>query len=304
MPKISPFPYDKLQKYSLEGVQLKKKLLNAYYFFESHTEILDELVKPLEEILKTKLEIKITHLESSNLEEFVQSLPNKTLIGLVGLEPHGKKVVILFETLLAKLLVYKILSGGHVDLEKISQMQLKPLTSLEEAVVQYILISVIEQISTTITPKNFSLAYEDILTDSKKLLGSFSHQERFAIFSIKIHLYERDFFLKMALPITVAEDLGITQFNEDFAKERLKQFSKFMVNLQLEVAHVSLEPADIDQLHLGDIVMFDDTSVELDDNKITGHAMMKLADQETNEGYLVDLEVKGDFIHAKVKSSL
>jgi len=302
MSNILPFPYDKLPHFSSDEVQLKKKLLNAYYFFENRSKILQELAFPIQDILHTPIDIKITHLESSNLEKLISSLPQKTLLGLVRLEPQGKKAVLLFETLLAKILVFKTLSGGKLDQKKISQLQLKPLTSLEEAVVQYILISVIEKLSANISPKNFNITYEDVIHDAKKLTGSFSHQDQFAVFSLQIHLMERDFYLKLILPIDVADNLGMTKIEEKFVKERLKQFEKFNLQLQLEVAHVNLEPDDLEQLNSGDIIMFDDVSVEHKGRKISGQAQMKLANQDSTDGYLVDLETHGDILKAKIQS--
>lgn len=304
MSKLSPFPYETLPKYKLEEVQLKKKLLNAYYFFENRAQILKDLVTPLQEILNEPLQIEITHLESSDLENLVSSLPEKTLLGLVRLEPQGRKAVLLFETLLAKILVYKTLSGGKIDQEKISRLQLKPLTSLEEAVVQYILISIIEKLSTHISPKNFNIAYDDVVHDSKKLMGSFSHQDQFAVFSIQLHLLEKDFYLKFVLPIAMADDLGITEMDEKFVKERLKQFERFQVPIQLEVAQVTLEPSDLDQLSAGDIIMFDDVLVEQKGSQITGQAKMTLAQEDSREGYLVELHSKGSTLQATVKSVL
>lgn len=304
MSSVLPFPYSSLPKVTQESVQLRKKLLNAYYFFESHQDILKELSEPLREILKTPVPLEVTCLESAALEHLVSGLPEKTLLVLFRLEPHAKKAALVFETLLAKILIHMVLSGDRLDQKRFRELQLKPLTFLEEAVVQYIFVSVLERLSSRLSPKTFSIVYDDVVRDPKRLMGSFSVQDPLGVFSFKLHLLEHDFYLKLVLPISTADHMRLTKLHKAFVKERLTQFGNFDVPLELEAAGVDLEPADLDGLDAGDIVMFDEASLWLKEGGLEGQARVRLVDHEGREGYLVDVETAGEAIRARIVSAL
>ena len=157
MSKVNPFPFERLPQFTLEEVLLKKKLFSAYQHIASQPRILKKLSEPLVEILGNDIDLKVTHVEANDFDNVAVGFSENTLLGLVRLEPQGKKAAIVFESLLAKLLISKILSKDTLTPEKLTQLQLKPLTVLEESVVQYILVSLIEKISSNFSNKNLHL---------------------------------------------------------------------------------------------------------------------------------------------------
>jgi flagellar motor switch protein FliM len=253
-------------------------------------------MEPLKEVLKTDFQAKIIHVEAKDLASVELSCSEHSIMALIHVEPRGKKVLVIFDSLLAKILVHKILAGAEVETEHLLPLQMKPLTALEEAVVEYILVSAIEKISA----QDFSLTFEDVIRDPQKLTGYFSHQENFAEVSLDLSIMNKDFFVKLVLPLSVADNLGLTIHDEYFQNQRLKQFEKFHVDFQLEMGKVTLTPSDLAALDNGDIVMLDEVSVDLSRELFHGRAHLKLCGELLNRGYEVDLVTKGDVIQAKV----
>lgn len=300
MTNISPFPYEKLPHFSGQEVQLKHKILNTYYFFQNHVDAIGLLTGPLKEVLKTDFQAKIIHIEAKDLASVAQSCSEHSLMAVIHVEPRGKKVLVIFDSLLAKILVHRILSGAEVETERLLPLQMKPLTALEEAVVEYILVSAIEKISA----QDFSLTFEDVIRDPQKLTGYFSHQENFAEVSLDLSIMNKDFFIKMVLPLSVADNLGLTIHDDYFQNQRLKQFEKFHVDFQLEIGKVTLTPADLSALDTGDIVMLDEVSVDLSQELFHGRAQLKLCGELLHRGYEVDLATREDVIQAKIVDAI
>lgn len=300
MTNISPFPYQELPQFSGQDVQLKHKILNTYYFFQNHADTMALLTDPLKEILKTDFQAKIVHVEAKDLASVGLSCSEHSIMAVIHVEPRGKKVLVIFDSLLAKILVHKILSGAEVETERLLPLQMKPLTALEEAVVEYILVSAIEKI----TAQDFSLTFEDVIRDPQKLTGYFSHQENFAEISLDLSIMNKDFFVKLVLPLSVADNLGVTIHDDYFQNQRLKQFEKFHVDFQLEIGNVTLTPPDLAALDTGDIVMLDEVSVDLSRELFHGRANLKLCGELLHRGYEVDLVTKKDIIQAKIVDAI
>lgn len=304
MTTVKPFPYDNLLKYTAEEASLLKRLFNAYYYLESKSDVIKGLLEPLQTILKTPVSIKITNVAMQRLKDIQASLSQNILFGLVNLEPRSHKAILFFETLLAKLMVYKVLSGKKDEEKKIMELQTKSLTVLEEAIVQYVIISIIENFTNKLQSKNFNIQYDGVFSDSAVLSRTFSKEEPFAVFSIQLQLLKRDFYIKLVLPFQLADDVGMTKTHEQILYNRLLQFGRFNIDFSVEVAHVTLEPSDIDQLSQGDIILFDESKIQMQNKHVKGMGELKVCDDEDGQGYLVDLDVKKDNIRAKIVSAL
>ena len=303
MSNVTPFPYQHLQKISSEEVILKKKMLNVYAFFDSHTKIISSVLDGFGQIVKSPVSIKLTQLVLNDLEEIKASVCETALVGLISVEPHAQKSAIIFEALLAKLLIQHILSGTAKTADKIMSLQAKPITALEEAVVQYVIISLLERLSANIRSTNFTVRY-DGLYSGLAAMSRLPQKTRFVVCSVQLGIFNRDFYVKFIIPMSVPESYGITNIDDKLVELRMAQFGRFNADLLLEVARVTLEPADIEALSLGDIILFDTSKINFKDKKIQGLAELKLDSTEYDEGFLVDLEQTEDGILAKIVSAL
>jgi flagellar motor switch protein FliM len=298
---IVNFPMTQLPHVSSLDLKLKKKLHALYSLLENKPDVFADIVAPLSEILRLPVKAKLTHVESLSLDGVIASLPEHFLLNVIRLDPHTKRAFLVFDPVLAQILVNAALSGEKAAFENLSYEQLKPLTPLSEAVVEYAVVCALEKASHNMGKKNFSIAFENIIRDSKKLLGMYAHSDDFAMFSVSLMCHDKEFYVKFALPLSLSETLGAPQSDQAFFKTRLEGFAGFKTEFQLEVGEVELLPEDLNALAPGDIVFFDDCRVAMNDARVlTGQAKLKPVGLENEAGYLVDVEVGEDGIRAKV----
>lgn len=302
MPEVVPFPFKSLPHLTADEVQLRKKILNAYSFLESRQDLINQIFTPLKDTLKTSVQARVRHLKSVSFEEFQASLSGEVVMGSFLLEPMGQKALVLFEPSLAKVVVSKVLSGDAFNLDKLLGSEYRPVSVLEEGVVQYLLVSLVAHIQQHLKPQNFSVSYDNLYRDPKVLPSLFSAKETLVVFSIQLFFFDREFYLKFVLPLPQLEQMGLTELEELFVQKRLQQFGKFALDMQLEVAKVELEPSDIEGLNAGDILLFDESHVTYHDRNLQGHGVLRLSGAGMDEGYQADLEIQGDKVSAKLTS--
>ena len=79
--------------------------------------------------------------------------------------------------------------------------------------------------------------------------------------------------------------------DEQFYLERMRQFGSFPLELQVEAGEVTLLPSDIENLSEGDIVLLDNSQVEVKkDRTLSGVAKMRVVDSLGEGVYEVNLE--------------
>ncbi|MBF0104893.1 MAG: hypothetical protein HQM16_06155 [Deltaproteobacteria bacterium] len=302
---VTPFPFEKLTQYKTEEVSLLKKLFNAYYYAESRSHMIEDILEPLQKILKTPLTVTMAHVAPHSLEDLQTTLSGNALFGVVSIEPQMRKAVVVFEALLAKLMVNRVLAGEKQESEKkLLGLQVKSITVLEEAIVQYILISMIERFSLNIQLKTFSLKYDGVFHDAGCLKQYFPKDEPLAVFSVQLQFLERDFFVKLVMPVKATDGLGMTKTHEQYLRERLIQFGRFSTEYCIEAADVTLMPSDIEKLAEGDIILFDESHIHLQGKEISGLAKLKLNCDDYQRGFMVELQSSEDNLAAKIVSGL
>lgn len=303
--KVSDFPFGILPQYRLDDLALSRKLNVLYALIEDGTDVFAAATAPLAKILKSEVVAELVHVEALSLDEVVVSLPERFLLSLVRMDPHTKRAFFVFDASLASFLSQSALSGGRGVASTSDVAALNPLTSLGEAVIEYVLVSALEKISSALGQKTFSLSFENIIRDPKKLFGLYSNNDRFAVFSIKLAVPGRDFYVKLALPLSLAQQLAEEERTDDFFRSRLAGFSDFRADFQLEAGHVELTPSDIQNMRPGDIILLDVALTELDaEKKPSGQALLRPVGMDQDLGFVMDLDVAADCIHAKVNSVL
>ena len=302
MSKVQAFPFDSLPQYTEDQASLKHRLLSTYYFFQNQKHVFEMLSEPFAEIIGTKLKTRIAHVDLIDLSKFVLSCSEHALIGTLHMEPHGKKALVVFETLLAKVLVHQMLSGKTMSVDHLAQLQIKPLTALEEGVVEYVMVAALDKIYERLKNQGFSVTYDNILREPKKLMGLFANHDEFAVYTIELSLFERNFFVKLLLPLTVADDLVALDQEQYFLDRRLKNFGKFNADFQIEVGDLNLSSDEIDSLDEGDIFLLDNCDIELKKSGIKGMARMTLDQDDNDHGYEVELEGQAKSVRVTVDS--
>lgn len=303
--QIKDFPFESLPSFTDEEITLFKQASGLYTLMENRKNTIPKLLESMKGILQADFESDLTHVEALTFDEIMRTLPERFLMSIMRMDPHTKRAFLLFDPALAQVLITAVLSGGKTALESAGLDQLKPLSPLAEAVVEYVLVSAIEKLPTAFGEMKFQPSFESLVRDPKKLLGLFATSDRFVVFSIKLSVENSRFFLKFALPLALAQTLGRGVGEEEFFRSRLQGFESFKTDFFLEVGRVALSPDEMAALEPGDIVLLDECRAKLGPHReITGEAVLLPVNSEDESGFVTELGRNGDQILAKVTGVL
>jgi flagellar motor switch protein FliM len=302
--KIQPFPFQDCPQYTRFDVECVQKLARLYAFTKDHQDALSIIAEPVRHLLKSEVTFHLSHVEVAEIEDVVAAVADDFLIATFGIDPSFKKAFLIFDPVLARILVTRILTQTKISIKETPELLTKPLTVLEESVVQYVLIDLLEQIKPRLVTQKFNPRFDAVGHQAKDLLKSFKKQERLFLISLRLHWSDQDFYLKLALPLSEALGVGLGVVQPEQKSRRLSDFENFAVDFFLEVGQVTLAPEDVEQLAVGDMVFFDEGVDVMENRGLQGEAQLTCQWDGVKRGYQVDLKTDGGGLQATVRGIL
>lgn len=290
MATVTPFPWASLKGLRSEDVVLRNKLVAVYQMTQGHTDFLQSVFgKAISDLARANVQIELSHVSSAPVGQMVKGVAAELLMGVVTLEPLGKKAVITFEPSLAKLLVQCILAGESFQTQNFFKSEVRPVTALEEAVIQYTLVAILDRFILASHPKNFKPLLDDVSENTAKFATIFLAQDMLACFSLRARLFDHDFFIKVYLSLETSHDLMATQALQSMMIKGVQQMGRLTTPLQLEIASVTLTPAELENLDIGDILLFDETQAVYHNGQVEGCGALVFTETQEQHGYTVDV---------------
>lgn len=304
MTQISLYPFDRLPRFAADALAIRGRLLSVYQFLSGQTDFFSACSQPFVELMGEGVTLSLDHLDSGPFEKLAAALPQRALAGVVRLEPRALRAFLVMDISLLHLVSAHVLSGGKASPEQLSAAELKPITPLEEAVVEYVLVSLLERISETLGRKNFDMHFETVATDMAALATVASSVPSFAVFAIRVRCGARDFFMKVFLPDAILHDFGLSHYDNVYALQRLPTFEGMGVDLTLVAGSVTLSYEDIAGLTPGDIILLDETAVTKDADEWRGRARVLVGEGDGPGGWWVRLEPQDGRLLTRVDIAL
>lgn len=298
--KIQPFSFQDCPQYTRFEVECVQKLARLYAFTKDHQEALSIIAEPVRHLLKSEVTLHLSHIEVAEIEDIVAAVADDFLVATFGIDPTFKKALLIFDPVLARILVTRVLTQGDVSIKNTPELFTKPLTVLEESVVQYVLINLLEQVKSRLATQKFNPRFDAVGHQAKGLLKSFKKQERLFLVSLRLHWSDQDFYLKLALPLNEALGVGLGAVHPEQKLRRLSDFENFAVDFFLEVGQVTLTPEDVAQLAVGDMIFFDEGVDVMESYGLRGEAQLACQWDGVRRGYQVDLKTDDVGLHATV----
>lgn len=302
--QVQNFPFETLPQIRSEDYDFLVQVKNLYTVLEEHEDLFQDLLKPLQDVLPLSFYGEISRIDCVSAENVQKNLSESLLLALIQFPPHQKKGFLIFDKILAQILVDGLLSGTKISAEQLALNQLKPITSLSEAVVVYILVSVMERLSEALGKTNFTMAFDQLLRDPVKFQSLYSLKDRFAFFTICLKTQARDFYCHLGLPIDFARDFSILKKQDQFSRLRSEHFGGFKVPFQLEIGQASLSPEEFSALEEGDILLLETEGVRKTQEGLRGQAKLKPVGLDHEIGYHVNFDATAEEIRAIVKEVL
>jgi len=200
---------------------------------------------------------------------------------------------------------------------------LHSLTALEEGVIQFLAVTVLKELNHYIhygdnpgDPEarrqqlSAPFKFEQLIVKPSALEGISLDEDVFCQIALRLHHNEKKGYLRVNFPKSMLEQMAQDErpilanwdeSNDAGAQKRLAQFSHVSTVLWAEVGRVTLTPDDMNQLGRGDIILFDDTTVDFEGKKITGKTQIRIGDVDTG-GLEATIENLEDVYRLKVEN--
>ena len=217
-------------------------------------------------------------VERSQLRAIV---PGHTLIAVVGLVPRAEKLLVEIDLRFVYRVVHSLLGGrgAAVDVHR-------PPTEIEHGVFSFLLLEVLALFQAeAANPAQVGLRLEDTRHDLKSTADILRTDERWAVLSWKMN-FELDVgYVRVFAPASLARVFRRTRFPVgspghtralEHVRARMGRLHGTSVEASVEIGRIELSPADLEKLDPGDIIVLDETQVELGENGVQGAATMKI----------------------------
>lgn len=306
---VKKFPFADLPKLSSEKLLLQQKLQGVFATMQNHQDWFQTISQAITEISGATTQVGLLSLEQFSFEEVMQEVPERNLIGVVRLEPQGKRAFLLFDNLLAQSLVNSVLTSGRAATPVEILDELRPITPLSEAVLQYIMVLTLEKLTEQHKLK-CSCVFEDVVRDAKRLTALAAHSEKYALISLSLSFAGREFYIKVALPLYTLQNTS-WEWQEQARLQAQQRFSGFMADFHLVAGSVMLDAAELAELSVGDIIFLDECHLQ-------GDALLAMTSKnwrgtlefrpsalgESSWGYRVELQSAQNGLRTVVKEAL
>jgi len=288
---VKPFFFQGLKKLNKKQIQLEEALLN--YFPQGLSK--NPLQKKLEDFFMNQFHVDC-HLELRKIEElsigqWLKSLPSQCVVAHFGMHPINQTAYLWVDSVIAYSLIDRLLGGeGEYPTE------LKPLTPIEEGVLQYLLLKTLTQLSQSCgNAESMHFRLEKITRNSKEIVLPDMQNTPSVLLHFRLQIGSCTGFVLLVLPNPLLESafLGKEPLEQiqDSSEDLLAPFQKMSyvrADLWAEIGSVSLTISEKNQLEKGDVILFDQTHSHMADGHLAGNVVLRVGDGKSG-GFLTQL---------------
>ena len=208
-------------------------------------------------------------------------IPGKTCLLIIGLAPKTQKIVVEVDLDFAYTIVAKLLgtSKSGFDVHR-------HLTEIEQGIFMFMALKVLAECADDWpNPEQLSLRIEDFRSDVRSAADIFKTESRWMSVNWKLS-YDMDigsvraFIPESLARATVLNSKSANPEIQHRTSERIwgrfQSFANVPVDVWVETGNIELSRGDLEELEPGDIVLLEDTSIQIQDGWIHGPATMRV----------------------------
>ena len=280
---IRPFDFSKLKKLSHQFLNINRALLEQYPQLSEWDELGPDFIKKYGAELKLKLKCRFMGMEEATQGKFLDSLSSPCIGMVLQSEPQEGRILAELDYSLGRMLVDKVLGGKGEP-----PQELLPLSSMEEGVLEFLVLKAFHQIK---VGSNFlgptTLRLQKIVSESKLMADPEKSGELGLVFKFFLGLGEKGGYFKVYFPHPLVEGLllredvlaGVVAAEAGSGwEQRLDRASHVRASIWSEVGRVNLQPEDISQLELEDVILFDETMASMGGHGVAGKTILRIGD--------------------------
>ncbi len=289
---VKPFFFQGLKKLNKKQIQLEEALLN--YFPQGLDK--NPLQKKLEDFFKSQFHVdcrlELRKIEELSLGQWAQALPLQCVVAHFSMQPASQRAYLWVDSVIAYSLIDRLL-GGEGDYPT----ELKPLTPIEEGVLQYLLLKTLAQVSQSCgNAESMHFRLEKITRNSKEVLVGENQNTPSVLLHFRLQIGSCTGFVLLVLPNPLLESnfLGkepLETLQDSSDQDLLAPFQKMSyirADLWAEIGSVSLTVSEKNQLEKGDVILFDQTHSHMAEGHLAGNVVLRVGEGKGG-GFLAQL---------------
>lgn len=214
--------------------------------------------------------------------EFLAALPDCATLAIVGTEPSGHKLIAHLDNNLVHLLIDRLLGGsGEVPPEN------RPLSETEAGVIQYLIMQALATVWKAFGEAGrYHFRFEKFIFSAPDVEKIMTPKETVVVCAFRVGIGEFSGFVKLLFPKHFVEKVSLNQAlpqkgaEYDFFAQKARAYDFVRTVIWAEAGRAVVPANDITLLEEGDVLLFDDTGLELRDGLPTGQADLRVGHGE------------------------
>jgi len=295
---LTPYPFDKLRKFNSAQKTLVAPLLSAFPSSGYEPKLVQDVAANLKPYLGDSFRFRYESLFDCSYAQFLENLPERFLILVVSLTPLSKKIIIEIDPLLSLALIDKLVGGAGKMPEAA-----RPPTPLEEGVLQFLVVKVLKELSTSLSGEAHRLRLDRVITQLRPLHLLEEEGAVASLVTFRFRVDHQEGYLRIAFTHSFLSELSRAQpvfdpdgiRSDEFYAGRFKGVDHFRNLLWAEVGKVTLTAHELASLSRGDVLLLEECYPVFDGKKLQGGIRLRLGqgtggfldgDVEPSEGSL------------------
>ncbi len=280
MPKVRPFRFSGLKRYTSEQVAVQESLAIYLSRRPFQPDFAESLAAILERYLKTSCSFGELEFRPVARNELGTLLPSIGCIVVIGAAPTESKILVDIDPSLAMMTIERLLGGSGED----GRIQ-RPLTEIEEGVLSFLLLKILSHFTTDFeSGRELALTLDRFASKLGEIQDLVDAEPNYHLIAVRVKAGKRIGYARILVPqslVTSSFSSPLAQgdangFELNYMRKTLRRIGKTRVQARVELATLDLGPDDIANLEVGDIVILENHQATKTPSGIEGVVFVKL----------------------------
>ena len=298
-PRIKPYRIQDLERWTRAQLTVLKTFIAYLPGSGLGADFKQHLRESLGKLTGTEVDVWLDSIGFISGVDALAELPDPACLVVVGLQPTEHRVVLDLDLRLAGMAVDKMLGGSGDDADPA-----RPLSSIERGMVGFVLLRVLHAAQQVLAEEQQVALRLLNMHDRPSELKEMFKGHDFVMLAYKIFVDMQVAYARLLLPMDMVrtqlpnnmDPAGPTYARRlDNLRQTLPRVNSVRTALVVEAGRSELSPADLEGVDVGDILVVEQTGVQMADGVLSGTVEMRVGTGTHGvvRGNLVELEGGG-----------
>lgn len=295
---IEKFPFDSLKDFKQEELRVNNFI--SRHLPHKRSQFIELIQASIQRYLKSDFSLQYESFFESSFEDYQKSLTEDSFFVSINCRPSTSKIFLELDKSMASLFVQEILGEDQ------SRSQ---LTKMDQLVLKFLCLKLMKISDHFFKFSSMQPAFDCFANSSQELKHLAIDSNIYFLITFRLEYAGQNSFLRFCIPKVLIEQFENEAFfrsnhekEKAYRKGRLRNFDHFRFVLWGEVGRVDLKASDIQNLEKGDVIFFDESSVDYNGDLLSGDMTLRLGAGDKG-GFLSKLEEKEACWVFKLESS-